>query len=227
MLWFVLAGNIQKNIFGLCFKTKSLSVWILLNSASSNLQFVNETHACRSKPAPWPLTIWVHCWSVLCPLMLPGWIVATWKYKEWTVIFISGNKSDHLTFTVKPPMKASYTATVRLPCNTDLYLFLLKLVWDITTIILKDTHCDAVQLHIMGLYNISTSWFALCHWENSTVHRDAGSQTLRINDRGLFKNCLFLSNHENNDGQFTVETKDSTSLYPGIKTINFAFTKLR
>lgn len=26
-----------------------------------------------------------------------------------------------------------------------------------------------------------------------------------------FKKCLFLSNHENNDGQFTVETKDSRS----------------
>lgn len=104
--------------------------------------------------------------------MLPGWIIATWKYKEWTLIFISGNKSDHLTFTAKPPMKGSYTATVLLPCNTDLYLFLLNLVWDITTIILKDTHCDAVELHIMGLDNISTSWFALCHWEDSTEKLD-------------------------------------------------------
>lgn len=154
--------------------------------------------------------------------MLPGWIVATWKYKEWTLIFISGNKSDDLTFTVKPPMKANYTATVSLPCNTDLYLFLLKLVWDI---ILKDTHCDAVELHIMGLYNMLTSWFALCHWENSTVHWDVGSQTLRINDWGLFKNCLFLSSHENNDGQFTVETKDSRSPLSWDENNSFCFYK--
>lgn len=128
--------------------------------------------------------------------MLPGWIVATWKYKEWTLIFISGNQSDHLTFTAKPPMKGSYTATVRLPCNTDLYLFLLNLVWDITTIILKDTHCDAVELHIMGLDNISTSWFALCHWEDSTVHWEAGSQTLRMNAQGLYKNACFYPTWE-------------------------------
>lgn len=140
--------------------------------------------------------------------MLPGWIVATWKYKEWTLIFISGNKSDHHTFTAKPPMKGSYTATVRLPCNTDLYLFLLNLVWDITTIILKDTHCDAVELHIMGLDNISTSWFALCHWEDSTEKLDHKLWEWMLK---AFTKMLVFIQHENNDGQFTVETKDSRS----------------
>lgn len=40
-----------------------------------------------------------------------------------------------------------------------------------------------------------------------------------------FKKSLFLSNHENNDGQFTVETKDSTSPLSWDQNNSFCFYK--